>query len=219
MNRGSAASLIAGMLIVGALSLLLRSTPSPAPRPGPPGRAPTAATTSSPQNIPDWPDNRRSAPRALSLTPNEPVARVINTPTGPRWASIMQLDDHELPGSPEPSDLDDDHPGAYWASAGFATLREVLIAHGVDADSAWCDPTSGEITAYERLPTGGRRFISLSPDPVPGDLNADDAADLEDLNLFLDAMGKGSPIADVNDDGRITSEDAALYLRSWVTAR
>lgn len=157
--------------------------------------------------------------RPLALRPGQPVVRVISTPAGPRWVSIMQIDADEPPGTSEPSDLDDDHPGAHWANAGFSTLRAVLTAHGVDAESAWCEPVSGEITAFERLPGGSRRFVSLSPDPVPGDLNGDDATDLADLRLFLSAMGDNQPAADVNDDGRITGDDAAAYLRSWATAR
>lgn len=127
-------------------------------------------------------------------------------------------EDSEASDVPEPSDLDEDHPGAYWSNAGFASLRAVAEALGLDPRSAWVESASGELL-FE-LAGGGPagdppRLISISPDPVPADLTGDDRTDLKDLALYLDWLSARQPWADLDENGRTDSADLVRYLSMW----
>ncbi|MFM9958932.1 MAG: GC-type dockerin domain-anchored protein [Phycisphaerales bacterium] len=213
-----------GVLFVGLFTMGRRNTADkPAPTP------PLAQAAPPPTGAAPEPSLARARTfRVDSLRPGEPVPRILDTPLGPRFVSVMLLEDGDPPDFPfdaepadvpEPSDLDADHPGAYWSNAGFTTLREVVAALALDPAAAWVDSPSGELLLNITSADGTTGMLSISPDPVPGDLTGDDRADLGDLLLYLEWFGKKQPWADLTDDGTTDTGDLRRYLEHWSSAR
>jgi hypothetical protein len=119
----------------------------------------------------------------------------------------------------ESSDLDDDHPGSYWKNLGYPSIRAVLTDLGVNADKAWVDSASGQMTVSLRLgPDGGKRgeqLIVLAPEATPGDADGDGKASGLDVARFLKAYGAKGTDADANDDGVVDQRDLVRFLREW----
>lgn len=164
---------------------------------------------------------RRGWLRIESLPIGVPVRFVVGTALGARPVSVMVLEDAE-PGvrgsdadGPELADPGDEHPGAFWSNAGFGSLHEVAEALGLEAQGAWSDSPSGELLLEVLDSAGVERLVSVSPDPVPGDINADETADLRDLALFLRWVGERHPWADLTEDGVTDGADLTAFLAQW----
>lgn len=168
---------------------------------------------------------RRRSLRIESLPVGVPVRFVVGTALGARPVSVMVLEDAE-PGArgsdaddTELADPGDEHPGAFWSNAGFGSLHEVADALGLEAQGAWSDSPSGELLLAVLDSAGGERLVSVSPDPVPGDINADETADLRDLALFLRWLGERHPWADLTEDGVTDGADLTSFLARWTVSR
>lgn len=164
---------------------------------------------------------------------DEPLPiRKVRTPSGhKRFVSLLVAAEPDTePGEPanddpaegERSDLDDDHPGSYWANLGYSSLRAVLSGLGVDADRAWIDSPTGEILVSQDIrtggtpgPAGGDRLLLLTPEPTPGDFDADGAATALDVARFLERFGAKDAHADINLDGAVNQADLVEFLRQW----
>lgn len=167
------------------------------------------------------------------LDGDEPLPiRRVRTPSGHRrFVSLLVAAEPDTePGEPadddpaegEPSDLDDDHPGSYWANLGYSSLRAVLSDLGIDADRAWIDSPTGEILVSQDIrpvgtpgPAGSDRLLVLAPEPTPGDIDGDGTATALDVARFLERFAAKDAHADINLDGAVNQADMVEFLRLW----
>lgn len=167
------------------------------------------------------------------LEGDEPLPiRKVRTPSGQRrFVSLLVAAGPDTePGEPadddpaegEPSDLDDDHPGSYWANLGYSSLRALLGDLGIDADRAWIDSPTGEILVSQDIrpvgtsdPAGSDRLLVLAPEPTPGDIDGDGTATALDVARFLERFAARDAHADINLDGAVNQADLVEFLRLW----
>lgn len=139
-----------------------------------------------------------------------------------RGGDGAKKDGDESDGAGEPSDLDDDHPGSYWANLGYSTVRAVLNDLGIEAEKAWVESAGGELLVAVRENdvdgAGGEkreRLVVFSPEATPGDQDGDGTVSGLDLAGFLKQFGARRIEADVNEDGVVDQRDLMEFLRRW----
>ncbi len=160
---------------------------------------------------------------------------------GWRWVTGEPFEVHDwFPGEPNNGPGGGEHWARYRFTNGILGWNDVFEDYGQDHNpfnpdiqkalvewSADCDGNGvvdyGEILDGTLEDTNANGVpdccdAGVSCDPCPGDLNASNTVDAEDLAYVLFAWGTDggkTPEADINHDGTVNANDLSVVLGSW----